>query len=973
MKKRFLPFSLLLVIMILGQSMSIADNGGHYVPRTQGTPTAERFMSELRVNQHTGLIDPAMMLKATQSVSKDGPYSPDETLYWLSMGPDNLGGQTTAIIYDNKVDGVVYIGSKGGGVYKTYNFGITWHQVGNKDLMVSSMVQDAEGNIYVGTGDGNGAVDYNGLSQQGYDNSFVGGGIYKINSNDVIVPLDATVPAANDDSEGWAFVNDLALAGNMLVAATNGGLKYSNDKGITWGTALEDACAQVKVTADNNLVVSSLGKIYVGTVGNLVCHSDASIQYDDDNNIIALPTAAGLLDIAVAPSDANIIYAAVIAADGTHTGLYVSYNKGQTWKMALPAVSSGYGHNVYEGYGLYNHGLVVDPTSSGIVYLLGYNLWKLQKPANQEGYFITEQVTNGASSAYYLSTYLHVGLHAMTFNPKNTKECYIGTDGGIYKATINSGVFSFSNCNRNYITTRMFSVGVSGSNTRILAAGLDHGTVLIEGEPNTNTMGYAEWINPSGYNLGAYNESAQAGPCAISAINSNTIFVTYKNDGTPTVSRSETAGEDWVSTNFLENLSISSSSFRLPILLFEDFDDEANLDTVWIKNTTTHTMHAGTIVQCMSNNRYPFDYTLTASLAAGDSIDIHDPISSRLYVAFTNAVYVTRTPLRFASAPTWYCVANKANSGFVGEPLSFGISADGDHLWVGTKEGNLYRLSNLNTVVDDATGSITGDDFQVTTVAVELPTDGQCVTSVAVDPRDANKVIVTLGNYGNENYVFYSTNALSDAPTFTSKQTNLPKMPVYSSVIEMSTGHGILGTERGIYRTKSINNVNWVADSHMLGEVPVMELKQQLLNHADQQVVLISPEDTIVNLYPGVCNTGIIYAATYGKGVFRCENYKLVSGTDIPEAQNEVAEMTVSIYPNPVHTQANVKFDVIGNQNVNYQVYDMMGRLVMDQNLSRMAKGSYEITVNTSELSTGSYILRLSEGSRTSSVKFLVY
>lgn len=66
MKKRFLPFSLLLVIMVLGQSMAIADQGGHYVPRTQTTMNAESFMGSLRANQNTGLIDPADMFKAMQ-------------------------------------------------------------------------------------------------------------------------------------------------------------------------------------------------------------------------------------------------------------------------------------------------------------------------------------------------------------------------------------------------------------------------------------------------------------------------------------------------------------------------------------------------------------------------------------------------------------------------------------------------------------------------------------------------------------------------------------------------------------------------------------------------------------------------------------------------------------------------------------------------------------------------------------------
>ena len=291
---------------------------------------------------------------------------------------------------------------------------------------------------------------------------------------------------------------------------------------------------------------------------------------------------------------------------------------------------------------------------------------------------------------------------------------------------------------------------------------------------------------------------------------------------------------------------------------------------------------------------------------------------------------------------------------------------------MGTKEGKLFRIANLNTVVDYSTGTITSDNFQVVTTEIELPTTDQCVTSVAVDPRNANKVIVTLGNYGNGMYVLYSTNALSEMPTFVSKQANLPKMPVYSSMIEMATGHVILGTERGIYRAKDISTPNWVADSKMLGEVPVMELKQQLMFQEDQYVVMASPEDTIINVYPGVKNTGVVYAATYGRGVFRCENYKQVSGTSVPE-NPVVMETSVTVYPNPVSSFAKVSFEAEGNANVSYQVFDLTGRMVMNQNLGRMTEGAHEIEVDASTLSTGSYILRLTEGTRSSSVKFLVY
>ena len=62
MKKRFLPLGLLLVIMILGQAVMAGQ--GHYVPRAKETTSAEAFLSSMRVNQHTGLIDPAWMIDA---------------------------------------------------------------------------------------------------------------------------------------------------------------------------------------------------------------------------------------------------------------------------------------------------------------------------------------------------------------------------------------------------------------------------------------------------------------------------------------------------------------------------------------------------------------------------------------------------------------------------------------------------------------------------------------------------------------------------------------------------------------------------------------------------------------------------------------------------------------------------------------------------------------------------------------------
>ena len=80
-------------------------------------------------------------------------------------------------------------------------------------------------------------------------------------------------------------------------------------------------------------------------------------------------------------------------------------------------------------------------------------------------------------------------------------------------------------------------------------------------------------------------------------------------------------------------------------------------------------------------------------------------------------------------------------------------------------------------------------------------------------------------------------------------------MPVYSSVIEMNTGKFLLGTEHGVYMTDNIINPNWVLQTAQMGDVPVMDLKQQVVNHPDQTVwTLFIENDTTSYYVPTIIN-----------------------------------------------------------------------------------------------------------------------
>ena len=93
----------------------------------------------------------------------------------------------------------------------------------------------------------------------------------------------------------------------------------------------------------------------------------------------------------------------------------------------------------------------------------------------------------------------------------------------------------------------------------------------------------------------------------------------------------------------------------------------------------------------------------------------------------------------------------------------------------------------------------------------------------------------------------------------------------------------------------------------------------------------------------------------------------------VPENPSVNSNVAVSMYPNPVNGQATLSFNLNESCNVSYQVFDMTGRMVMNQGLGRYAEGEHQVSINAENLSTGSYILRLNQGASNASVKFLVY
>jgi hypothetical protein len=351
---------------------------------------------------------------------------------------------------------------------------------------------------------------------------------------------------------------------------------------------------------------------------------------------------------------------------------------------------------------------------------------------------------------------------------------------------------------------------------------------------------------------------------------------------------------------------------------------------------------ANSTVSLGSNtNGLPFNYTLPNALGMGDSIVVQDPVSSMFIVGFSGSVWMTRGALDFMDTPTWYKLAN-----ITGTAQAVEVSADGNYAWVGTSNGRVYRIAGLQGARSYGTADL---DSGATSVSVDLVHSviGRNVTSIAVDPNNNDRVLVTLGNYGNQNFVYYSGNATSSNPTFSVKDGNLGNFPVYAATFDKAnSNYAIIGTEYGIFSTTNVNTLNpdWGADNSGLARVPVFTLKQYRTNKN-------SSDDTDVM-------EGDIFAGTFGRGTFQTTTLMTTRPIGIEEQTGIEEQATIKLFPNPADDATTLEA-TLAEGTYTIEVIDLNGRAVLTQDVDALVTGVNQFKVNVSGLGNGMYVIGL--------------
>ena len=987
MKNKHLLFALTLVLSIgisafgqvAGEGNLLLSGDGNQTVKNLDPMNPANWLSARRVNQYSGAVEVADIVKAQEQVkalSRKGGNSLN--MAWSEVGPNNIGGRTRAFLVDKDNSDVCFAGSVSGGLWRTTTGGTSWEKTASatgelfENLAVSSICQASNGDIYFGTGEG--PATTTGINQDSHI-GVVGQGIWK--STDHGLTFSRLESTWSDADSKAAFVLVYALTADptnasKLYAATVKGLRVSTDGGQSWSNPIPEKTViayDVKVAKDGTVLTNLANVAYRSANGDAGTFTAVS-AVDGLKNKLIQDLNVSRMAFAFSPSDANFVYCLAVGTTKSGTVItgypisqvYQSQDKGLSWKVIGPG-GSGY-FQPLGAEGNYACAIDVDPSDPGFIMIGGKDMYSWSYKTGWERITIDEPMQL-ANRGFYV----HRDQHIIVFNPKDPNTVFVGTSGGV--TVSNNKGRTWRTLNRNYNVTQLMTIAFSPKG-EILGGSMDNGILYMDFQGNDPK--YANWWG--GALFSAFLSFRHGGNADISTLDPNFKF--YTTPGGVVHRRMVVEGQ----TTYQEYWGYGEGGAWLsPLAIWESFNDTKSWDSVNFIADRDYSAGETVVAQSMIK-KHPLRKVLTNPLVTGDTVKIQDTYQSMIVFGKNGlaGIKVNRHPLSGLDLykTQAYCViVRKRLQGTapnVDQVINVAVSQDGNHIYgavwdASEKKYKIYRISNMENArirrnLDTATAfdGITGLPTYVETTAT-IGSFTQVVTSIAVDPNDPNKVLVSTGNYGNPNFIYRCTNATSakdSTENFTAIQGNLPQAPVYSVCFNArNSSEVMLGTEYGVYSTSDVyaGTPEWASENRNGMEiVPVFQIRQQkFANNAEF----------------GIENHGMIYAATFGRGIFTSDTFASKGGTS-STGVTALNNLDVQITPNPVSDLAVIRYNMESNSDINFQIFDLQGKVVKSINLSNQQAGNNELSIDASQFNAGTYLIRMTAGTQQAASKFVV-
>ncbi len=217
------------------------------------------------------------------------------------------------------------------------------------------------------------------------------------------------------------------------------------------------------------------------------------------------------------------------------------------------------------------------------------------------------------------------------------------------------------------------------------------------------------------------------------------------------------------------------------------------------------------------------------------------------------------------------------------------------------------------------------------------------ITTITVDPNNANELWVTFSGYAATKKVFYSTDA---GLTFTNVTYNLPNVPVNGAVIDkQSEQHDLyIGTDVGVFVLDEASQ-EWIYYGAGLPNTMVSDLEIQYSSRK-------------------------LRIGTFGRGVWENDLYSEVFSN--VESLERTVIAPFAIVGNPVGDQLLINVHNQRNLHGSFVVYDAKGNRAKEMRRT-LHEGHYQLTMDVAELTAGTYLLGYeSQGSEAlQSVRFV--
>jgi photosystem II stability/assembly factor-like uncharacterized protein len=460
-------------------------------------------------------------------------------LRYRMIGPAR-GGRVTAVTGVNQEPMTFYFGSTGGGVWKTTDAGISWHDLSPHAFASASIgsidVADSDPNvIYVGTG-----------SASIRSNVSIGKGIYK----------------STDAGKTWRFsgLKDAGQIGRIMVHPTNPAIVYASvlgnpfahgstrgiyrtkNGGTSWERVLflsdSTGASDVELQPGNpNVVYASMWHgqrrpwtiISGGGEDGIYRSTDGGDHWTKLGN--GLPTGVfGKSDLAVSAAAPQRLYALVEAKPGS--GLYRSDDAGDHWTL----MNTTPGLITRPFY--YDH-VNADPTNADVLYTGAENFYKS---------------SDGGKTFRTMST-PHGDNHDMWINPTNGNVLIESNDGGA-NVSLNGGA-SWSS-QENQPTAEIYQVAVDDQYPyRVYGAQQDQGGTLIMTSLPVSSAGLDDPIQ--GWRQGP---GCETGPSMPHRTNPDTVYGSCKGQFSRLSLRTGQEKQYWVGAQSLYGNANADLKYR---------------------------------------------------------------------------------------------------------------------------------------------------------------------------------------------------------------------------------------------------------------------------------------------------------------------------------------------------------------------------------------------------------------------------